>query len=133
DGQVQNVERMGAVWKVWIEPFQTRQHLDESLEGSAVWWPGPPKGTADILSVVPDEWQINLRFASTRPPAPGGRIKIYRPQFLEKLEDIWGDERWSQRCLRSLDSLRGLNRETGRKTVLPDAFSGLRPAQRQAF
>src|SRR5450759_4551015 len=75
DCLVQSTEPMGALWKIWIEPFQMREHLDESLEGSAVWWAGPPTGSADILSVVPDEWQINVRFASARPPQTGGRLK----------------------------------------------------------
>jgi hypothetical protein len=68
DAKVQNAERIGALWKVWIEPFGMREHLDESLEGSAVWWPGPPIGTADVLSVVPDELQIT--YGSCLPTLP---------------------------------------------------------------
>ena len=133
DGQVRNAERIGALWAVWLEPFQMREHLDESLEGAAVWWPGPPSGVADILSVVPDEWQINLRFVSATPPLPGGRLRIYRPQFLAKLEKLWREDEWATQCMEALNHLSGFTRKTIGAAVDPCWFPQLRQAQRQAF
>jgi DNA replication ATP-dependent helicase Dna2 len=133
DCKVRGTSRVGALWQVWLEPFQMREHLDESLEGSAVWWAGPPKGTADVLSVVPDEWQINLRFASSALPSSGGRLKIYPPQFLERLELLWQDPAWRDRCLQALDRIRGLSNAAVGVAPDPSGFPGLRPAQGEAF
>jgi DNA polymerase III delta prime subunit len=133
DCKVQSTSRVGALWQVWLEPFQMKEHLDESLEGADVWWAGPPKGAADVLSVVPDEWQINLRFASAAPPSAGGRLKVYPPRFLESLEALWQDPAWSRRCLQVLDGISSpSNAAVG---VAPDArcFPGLRTAQIEAF
>ena len=130
---VQSAERMGALWKVFLKPFQMKEHLDESLEGAAVWWPGPPKGSADILSVVPDEWQINLRFASGPPPQGGGRLKIYRPQFLESLETLWQHPWWSRGGLETLNALGALIRQPHGAAVDPRRFPRLRRAQQNAF
>jgi predicted nucleic acid-binding protein len=33
----------------------TPGRLDESLEGARAWWPAPPKATAAVLSVVPED------------------------------------------------------------------------------
>ncbi|MDR3701066.1 MAG: AAA domain-containing protein [Candidatus Sulfopaludibacter sp.] len=98
-----------------------------------MWWPGPPKGSADILSVVPDEWQINLRFASPAPSQRGGQLKIYRPQYLEKLESLWSDPGWSASCLNVLNSLGGDRRASRGAGLSPSRFPQLRQAQQDAF
>jgi AAA domain len=94
---------------------------------------GPQKGSADVLSVVPEEWQINLRFATSRPPDPGGRLKIYRPQFLENLEELWNEERWAERCLNELHLLGSIVHQPRGPAIDPHLFPRLRRAQRDAF
>jgi hypothetical protein len=71
----------GDLWKVFVDLSQDiKSGLDETLEGAAAWWGGPPKGAADVLSVSPETEQINLRFATSPPPDRGGRIRIcHRP------------------------------------------------------
>src|SRR6266566_4580435 len=71
----------GELWKVFVDlTGDARTGLDERLEASAAWWAGPPRGTADVLSVNAETEQINLRFASGPPPGPGGKIRIYPPR-----------------------------------------------------
>lgn len=88
DLHVEKRVREGAIWKLFIaENSQDRNQLDESLEGARVWWKGPPTGYAEVLSVVPDESQINLRFASGEPPNTGETIRVYLPQYRDALPD----------------------------------------------
>jgi hypothetical protein len=133
DCEVLRTRQVGALWEVWLAPLQMREHLDESLEGATLWWPGPPKGSADILSVVPDEWQINLRFASSPPPPPGGRLKIYSPQFLESLEMLWQDARWVKQCLRVQNALGGFENNCVGSEPHSPRFPWLRTAQQRTF
>src|SRR5262249_39053821 len=78
------------IFKVFIDPLATTSRgLDESLEGSAAWWPGPPKGTADVLSVSAEHEQINLRFLTALPPTRGQTLRLYPPRYLEALKEIW--------------------------------------------
>ena len=69
--------------------------LDDSFEGSAAWWAGPPKGHGDILSVVAEDEQITIRYANTYPPQKGGIIRLYPPQYLDGLLHIWQDKELS--------------------------------------
>ena len=66
---IRRVEHDGSVRKVFVKLDAASGRLDESLEGSETWWPGPPKGAADVLSVVAEEEQLNLRFVTA--PLPG--------------------------------------------------------------
>lgn len=108
--------------------------MDESYEGATAWWPGPPKGAADVLSVVPGESQLNLRFATALPPGRDEQIWIYPPQFLAALLAIWQRPTWSVRCLEWLRALaKGTVREDG-PILRPDQCqSPLRTRQREAF
>jgi hypothetical protein len=93
---VESKELEQQIWKLHIKPEERpRARLEESLEGHTVWWPGPPKGTADVLSVIPDDLQINLRFASHEPPNPGERLFVYPPRYLEPLRNLWNDPPWA--------------------------------------
>ncbi len=88
--------------------------LDESLEGARSWWAasaGAPSGAADVLSVLPEKRQLNLRFATTEPPQEGGVITVFPPDFLQALAEHWcvpakGDEALAWReALREEESL----------------------------
>ena len=93
--------QQGAFWQLTVD--SPRHGLDETMEGSAVWWAGPPKGAADVLSVIPEEQQLNLRFATTPPPAVGERLRIYPPRYLSGLETVWDNPRWARICFEWLD------------------------------
>src|SRR6202041_3969140 len=67
-----------ALFKIFIDSAHSSHGLDESLEGAAAWWPGPPKGTAAVLSVSAEHEQINIRLLSGPPPPKGGHIVLTR-------------------------------------------------------
>ena len=85
---IRRVEHEGSVRKVFVKLDAASGRLDESLEGSETWWPGPPKGAADVLSVVAEEEQLNLRFATAPLPGAGHRIRIYPPMYLQTLLNL---------------------------------------------
>jgi len=132
---VERREQDGAVWKLFVDLAETRTSgLDESLEGSPAWWAGPPKGGADILSVIPEEQQINLRFATSMPPGPDGRFLVYPPRYLEALRMVWSDRDWARRSLDWLDHIRNANSCDRNKMPVPSPFQHrLRPRQAEAF
>jgi len=137
---VERREQDGAVWKLFVDLTQNQaSSLDESLEGSAAWWAGPPsggdrKGGGDVLSVIPEEQQINVRFATSSPPGPGGFFLVYPPRYLEALRSVWCDDKWAERCLQWLDFIVEENGCDPSRMPDPAAFKGrLRPRQAQAF
>lgn len=134
DFRVTGRRQEGPFWLLSVEvPATARMGLDESLEGASAWWKGPPKGAADVLSVLPEAQQINLRYATGTPPGTGDDIRLYPPQFLEALERLWQDPTWSQRCLEWRDHLDQANDH--RPTACPGDghFPWLRAAQRSSF
>ncbi|MEO8372283.1 MAG: DEAD/DEAH box helicase, partial [Candidatus Solibacter sp.] len=106
---------------------------DESLEGSESWWAGPPKGAADVLSVIPEEEQLNLRFATAPLPAAGERFRVYPPMYLERLLQLWERPDHAERFLNGWTTLHSANRLTPTETLPPRQFPWLRTRQRQAF
>jgi DNA replication ATP-dependent helicase Dna2 len=125
-------ERDGAVWKIWLNSEDLRGRLDESLEGAMAWWPGPPKGTGAILSVVPEEELVVLRFLSEALPPAGSEVRIYPIQYLEKLRDLWNNDGFASRCLDWWDSFQTANRRSG-INLDPCRFPWLRKRQKAAF
>jgi DNA replication ATP-dependent helicase Dna2 len=125
----------GNLWKVFVDLTQnTKSGLDETLEGAAAWWAGPPKGGADVLSVNPETEQINLRFATCPPPQPGGRIRIYPPRFLEALLACWRVDDLAKTSLAWLEEIAGSNSFDSSVTPSPTSFSRwLRRHQALAF
>lgn len=133
---IERCTQEGNVWRLEVDGKQTHGPeavLDESLEGAAAWWPGPPKGGADVLSVIPDSQEIHLRFATSAPPSHGKTLRIYPPHYLEALQACWDNNQWARRCF---TWLRDFSRAV---TVLPDraldpqSFPWLRPRQAEAF
>jgi DNA replication ATP-dependent helicase Dna2 len=122
------------LFRVFIDPFAYgARGLDESLEGAAAWWPGPPKGTADVLSVSAEHDQINIRYLTAPPPAQGSDISVYPPRYLEKLKEIWESPLAANKCLSWIGHVSSLT-----FPALPDieevpGFPNLRRRQRQAF
>jgi hypothetical protein len=125
----------GKLWKVFVDLAQyTKSGLDETLEGAAAWWAGPPKGGADVLSVNPETEQINLRFATSPPPQPGGRIRIYPPRFLEALLACWKVDDLARVSLACLEEIASTNTFESTVTASPISFSHwLRRHQSLAF
>lgn len=134
DYYVRDVSRSGDVWTVEVDlNLSTRGGLDESLEGSAAWWAGPPKGSADVLSVLPESEQINLRFATPPPPRPGELIRLYPPRYLGALRDVWSDPIRAEKCVRWLARRLERNRFDDEFVVSTRPYSWLRARQAKAF
>jgi DNA replication ATP-dependent helicase Dna2 len=130
---VRQSEREGKVWKVLISPEDSfGKGLDESMEGSAAWWPGPPKGGADVLSVDPENDQINLRYATDEPPVPDQKIWIFPPSYLEALHACWSANTWAEQCQAWLGQAVS-NSFDETEVVSSKLFSWLRPQQGKAF
>ncbi len=132
---IESQERERDVWKISVRADERRRvPLDEGFEGQTAWWPGPPRGAADVLSVVPEEFQINLRFATQPPPGAGERIFIYAPKYLEPLKNVWKDAIWPRRCEEWLETLQQQNSFDRSRALSPDGVPvPLRAAQRSAF
>ncbi len=73
--------------------------LDDGFEEAKAWWADPIKGTGQVLSVIPEDDQIIIRFATTTPPNKAGRIRLYSPRYLDSLVTIWKDDFWSKKAI----------------------------------
>jgi DNA replication ATP-dependent helicase Dna2 len=131
---VTRVAREKTVYRLEIAPQNPgkEQTLDESLEGARAWWPGNPNGTARVLSVMPQSDQIAIHVVQGSAPQPDSQLRIYPPEYLESLRNIWNSS-WAWTVLGWLDSVK-----RGTAVALPEVPSiptlpHLRRAQRQAF
>lgn len=133
DYQVLSSTKEGEIWRIQVDLMREgAKGLDESLEGSAAWWPGPPKGFADVLSVLPEDEQINLRFAKSQPPA-SGLIKIYPPRYLEALQNCWEKKHLAEKCLKWLENIDRENNFDASRVPTTNDFPWLRESQASAF
>jgi hypothetical protein len=129
---VRKVEQDGSIRKVFLNLDQAGGRLDDSLEGSEAWWAGPPKGAADVLSVVPEEEQLNLRFVTAPLPPAGERLRVYPPMYLQKLLDIWERPDHASRFLNWWHTIHSANRRVS-EALYPQHLPWLRARQQQAF
>ena len=136
--RVLQVNRIDDVWQVKLDPESAKSDngrgmvLDEALEGARAWWPGPPKGAADVLAVIPEESSVLLVGALGLPPQQGALIKIYMQDYLKVLRDAWRDTAWAQMAVDTQSKLEGKERVPPLR-VTPELFPHLRVGQRQAF
>jgi len=130
---IDRAEEDGSVWKVFLRLTESPGRLDESLEGATAWWAEPSKGSADVLSVVPEEEQLNLRFVTAPLPPAGGKIRVYPPRYLEKLLALWQDDSFAASFLRWWYGFANTNSRDTWAMPSPDGFPWLRFAQRQSF
>jgi DNA replication ATP-dependent helicase Dna2 len=130
---IRRVEPAGSVRKVFVKLEEGSGRLDESLEGSESWWAGPPKGAADVLSVVAEEEQLNLRFVTAPLPGEGQSIRIYPPLYLQTLLDLWERPGNADRFLDGWRTIHSANRQNRAEVLSSQHFPWLRTRQRQAF
>lgn len=105
--------------------------LDESLEGARAWWPRPGGrgGSAEVLSLVPEQEQLDLWQLSTSLPAVGEAIFLYPPLYLEPLRKAWSNPDWARRAQEH--ALRGA--EPAPLDLGPAGFPRLRARQLEAW
>lgn len=136
--RVIQVSHIDDVWQVKLDPESAKSDngrsmvLDEALEGARAWWPGPVKGAADVLAVIPEESSILLVGTSGLPPQQGALIKIYIQDYLQVLRDAWCDTAWAQKAVDTQSKLEGKERIPPLR-VTPELFPHLRAGQRHAF
>lgn len=132
DFQIQSRNRLGKIWSLGVEPVGGAG-LDESLEGSRAWWAGDSPGGADVLSVLPERDELNLRFAVSAPPEKGELIRLYPPRYLEALAEIWGDWEWASKAGDWFHNIQRSNLRTPGKALATNAYPWLRTRQAAAF
>lgn len=139
DFKVVRSEREGSLWRVTIQPegvftegVRANVVLDESFESANAWWASPSKGSAKVLTVIAEDDQIVLKDAITRPPDPGGFLRLYPPRYLQALAGCWADRTWAAaafECLGDLAHAEGVEANP----LSGHAFHWLRRAQRRAL
>lgn len=98
--QIKKREKVGDIWKLAVVPNdRISTTIDESLEGSDVWWPHENgNGKADVLAVLPEEKIIHLRYCSQIPPKEGECIFVYLPRYIDAIINIWRSS-WAEKCI----------------------------------
>lgn len=139
DFKVQETTREGDLWRVTVKPGAahtdggySRVVLDDSFDGASAWWAGPPKGAANVLTVISEDDQIILKGATSPPPGAGHLLRLYPPRYLQALAECWSDTDWAKTafaCLKDLDS----PSEVETNPLSGHAFRWLRRAQRRAL
>lgn len=132
DFEVQERRRAGKVWSLTVEPL-SGSGLDESLEGSRAWWSGDPPGGGDVLSVIAEQDEINLRFCSQAPPQQGEILRVYPPRYLEALLKVWRDWSWAADSKEWFERIQENNLRTPGATLSTQAYPWLRDRQADAF
>lgn len=131
---IEEVSRVADVVVVKVDLDKSKDHgLDESLEGAAAWWPGPPKGFADVLSVDPERETINLRYVTPQPPTASDTLFVYPPLFLEALRDWWRVGPNAEAAIRWFEEVESGRQHKDSETLPSHQFPWLRRAQRDAF
>lgn len=132
--KVRGREKHGHNWKIKIDPSGSDQKgLDESYESSTAWWPGPPRGAADVLSIVPHAAEIHLRYATGTPPGRGDSLWLYPPVYLKPLELLWNDRAHAREALRWIDEMAERCQRDASQIPPITPFDELRDKQREAF
>lgn len=130
---VEHCGPQGEFFNVVVDPLDDKSSLDETLEGSVAKWSMPSKGHANILSVVPEDNLVTLRYASSHPPPHGEQISIQMPDFLGHLLDLWQDKDLATSCLTWLHAVQSVHEPQQPNVPTPEGFSWLRTRQREAF
>lgn len=131
--RVEQVQTVRDIHKVVVNPVEDRSALDESLEGNTAWWVNPHQGHANILSVVPEDSLLNLRFATASPPPFGEIIWVNIPDFLGELLAYWQNDELAGWCLEWLNKEQYQGQADGAAVPTTEHFGWLRARQRDAF
>lgn len=139
DFTVQETTREADLWRVTVKPGAahteggySRVVLDDSFDGASAWWAGPPKGAANVLTVISEDDQIILKGATAPPPAANHLIRLYPPRYLQALAECWRDTDWSNKAFACLKDLEAPS-EVETNPLSGHAFRWLRRAQRRAL
>lgn len=110
--------------------------LDDDLEGCKVWWLNKEingkqtKGVGEVLSIDIESEIINIRFFKGEKPIEGTKIIIYPKEYLEALEYLWMDSKFSRPALNSYYSSTTIYKN---KLEIPKEFNWLRENQKKSY
>lgn len=131
--KVESVKVEGGVWRLVLLPKNNASKLDESLEGNNAWWANTEKGSAQVLSVIPEDSEVHLRYVKGAKPVQGDDIRIYAADFLKSLRDYWQSDINSQDSIKWLLARQANNIFIAEHTLNTNAFPDLREKQKEAF
>lgn len=102
--------------------------LDEMLEGSMSWWINDKNnsnstGQAEVLSVIPENCEVILRFLTGEKPIMKTIITIYPKIFIESSEKVWSIEENAIKALNWLNKIDNLNENLNDIKVDTDKIS----------
>ena len=89
--------------RIGVLRLNTKKHrgqsdvLSEALGGANAWWPLPEQqhGTAIVLSVFPEDNEIQLTNVKGALPSEDTQLRIYPPNFIEPLRKLYHHEKYS--------------------------------------
>ncbi|MDN3562396.1 DEAD/DEAH box helicase [Vreelandella neptunia] len=89
--------------RIGVLRLNTKKHrgqsdvLSEALEGANAWWPLPEQqhGTAIVLSVFPEDNEIQLTNVKGALPSADTQLRIYPPNFIEPLRKLYHHEKYA--------------------------------------
>jgi DNA replication ATP-dependent helicase Dna2 len=85
--RVASLYQGGHFVQMHLDLNDTDGRVDETLEGAVAWW--APSGTADVLSYLPEQELLNLRFVKGALPQVGDVVRLYPPRYLDSLHELW--------------------------------------------
>lgn len=126
--------------RIGVLRLNTKKHrgqsdvLSEALEGANAWWPLPEQqhGTAIVLSVFPEDNEIQLTNVKGALPSEDTQLRIYPPNFIEPLRKLYHHEKYATEGLKIF---RAFNRNASvddRTLPVPEVMT-LRKQQKKAL
>lgn len=138
-----NINKTNNICEILVDTSKKNNgKLDESLEGAKIWWINDKKdqktkGQAEVLSVLPSQEKICLRFIVGELPKKETIINIYPKIFIESLENAWSNQESSNKAICWLDEVENAENDIEKikvdKKLFSSKHSWLRKNQKKAF
>lgn len=108
--------------------------LSESMEGANTWWPleGPNNGEARVLSVFPEDNELHLTAVRGDLPDEEARLRIYPPNFIEPVRQLYYDPLYQDLGLKILRTWDSRAPQDEQSLPIPEPLT-LRTQQREAL
>lgn len=108
--------------------------LSESLEGANAWWPleAADNGEAKVLSVFPDDNELHLTGITGELPDEEARLRIYPPNFIEPVRQLYYDSHYQDLGLKILHAWDSRAPQNEKSLAIPKTLT-LRTQQREAL
>jgi DNA replication ATP-dependent helicase Dna2 len=126
--------RIAAVKVAADDDRRNSDTLSESLEGANAWWPleGPHNGEARVLSVFPEDNELHLTAVKGDLPDEEARLRIYPPNFIEPVRQLYYDPLYQDLGLKILRAWDSRASQDEQSLPIPEPLT-LRTQQREAL